>query len=301
MNEKLRAYLSGAPDLYPHALEARFPHVIARLVEAWPSPEHALALFEDLLVDKRGGRHGFPPEVAREIFRLSVAYDEQRGQPVERGDVWGEEKPRAEQSLELGAKDLASDMLRAAESGDTANLLLFLRAGMAADTRDERGWTPLMAASFQGNEAAAKLLIENGADPQARDRSGYAALHWAALKGALPVVELLSTRVDCNAKSESGLTALLQAAAGGHASAVRMLVAAGADTNLASNEGWTPLHKAVANGHPDVVQILLAAGASALAQHVSGATPMSLAVKSGREDILRILRGSDDAQTQQPR
>jgi uncharacterized protein len=294
LNEKLRAYLSAAPDLYPHELEARFPHVVQRIVEAWPSPELALALFEDLLVDKRGGRQGFPPGIAREIFRLSVAYDEQREKPVERGDVWGEENPRAEQAFdELGAKDLASDMLRAAEGADTSKLLLFLKAGMAADTRDERGWTPLMAASFQGNEAAAKMLIENGADPQARDRSGYVALHWAALKGALPVVELLAPRVDCNAKSQSGLTPLLQAAAEGHAPAVRMLVAAGADANLASNEGWTPLHKAVANGHPDVVQILLAAGASVLAKHVSGATPMSIALKSGREDILRILRGAD--------
>ena len=298
MNEKLRAYLSGAPDLYPHELETRFPHVVQRIVDAWPSPELARALFEDLLVDKRGGRQGFPPGVAREIFRLSVAYDEQRGKPAESGDVWGAEKPREEQTLELGAKDLASDMLRAAESADTSNLLLFLKAGMAADTRDERGWTPLMAASFQGNEAAAKMLIENGADPQARDRSGYVALHWAALKGALPVVELLVPRVDCNAKSQSGLTPLLQAAAEGHASAVRMLVAAGADANLASNEGWTPLHKAVANGHPDVVQILLAAGASVLAKHVSGATPMSIALKSGREDILNILRGVDAPRAQ---
>lgn len=302
MNEKLAAYLSEAPDLYPHALEERFPHVIDKIVTAWPLPERAVAVFEELLVDKRGGRQGFPADVAREIFRLSVAYDELRvkplklayeglhGKPLEQPDVWGvEARERAVPQADANLKLRPSDLLRAAENPDTAPLLLFLKAGMTADTRDARDWTALMVACFHGNEAAAKLLLQCGADPEARDRGGYTPLHWAALKGLLPIIELLAPRADCNARSAAGLTPLLQAATGGHAAAVQALLAAGADPNLGSNEGWMPLHKAVMNGHLEVVRQLLAAGASALAEHSSGETPASLATKAGRDDILQLL------------
>ncbi|HUP94182.1 MAG TPA: ankyrin repeat domain-containing protein [Burkholderiales bacterium] len=305
MNEKLKSYLGDAPDLYPHALEARYPHVIEKILAAWPSPERAVAVFEELLVDKRGGRQGFPADVAREIFRLSVAYDELRvkplklayeglhGKSLEQRDVWGVEgRERGVPQADTNLKLRASDLFRAAENPDTSPLLLFLKAGMAADTRDARDWTSLMVASFHGNVDAAKLLIEYGADPQARDRGGYTPLHWAAMKGFLTIIELLAPRADCNARSAAGLTPLLQAATGGHTAGVQVLIAAGADPNVASNEGWTPLHKAVMNGHIEVVKLLLAAGASALAEHSSGDTPISLATKAAREDILEALRAA---------
>lgn len=301
MNEQLSSYLAAAPELYPHHLEERFPRLVTKLVSAWDSPEKAAAVFDDLLIDRRGGRQGFPPEIAREIFRLSVAYEKLRPLREERKDVWGDERSRATAELhELGLKPVAADMLRAAESGDAAQLLLFVKAGLAIDARDARDWTPLMVAAFNGNEAAAKLLIEHGADVYARDPGGYTPLHWAALKGYQEVVALIAKRTDVNTQSNSGLTPLLQAAANGHSAVVQLLLAAGANPELATNDGFTPLHKAVANGHAAAVRFLLAAGASVHARHSDGTTPMAIAAKKKRDDILQMLRMAERAAALKP-
>jgi uncharacterized protein len=295
LNERLSRYLRQQPELYPHKLEERFPRLIDKIADAWHSPEQAAVVFDELLVDKRGGRQGFPPEVAREIYRLSVAYDKLRGEPQASGDdIWAHERDQAIAELAgLGFRPVAGDMLRAAESGDVEKLRLFLRAGMMVDTRDSREWTPLMVASFHGNEAIAKLLIESGANPAACDRGGYTPLHWAALKGYAQVVALIAARSDVNVQSTSGLTALLQAAAAGHVAAAQVLLDAGAEVNLPTREGWTPLHKAVANGHTEMVRLLLKHAADIRAQHDDGSTPLSLAAEKGKSPlILRLLKGS---------
>jgi hypothetical protein len=296
MNPALQHYLALTPDLYPHELEARFPRIIDSIVAAWPSPEQATAVFEDLLVDRRGSREGFPPSIAREIFQLSIGYEKLRAAAKEPGDVWSHEREQAQASLaELGMRVIPSDMLRAAERGDASRLELFLKAGMSVDARDSRDWTPLMVAAFHGNEAAARLLIESGANPAARDRAGYTPLHWAALKGYGDVVRLVVDRMDCNVQSASGLTPLLQAAAAGHTVVMELLLRAGADPDLASTEGWTPLHKAVANGHADAVTVLLNAGATVDVRHTDGTTPLALGVKIKRGDIVRLLKSEQSA------
>jgi ankyrin repeat protein len=292
MNDLLSRCLRQQPDLYPHKLDERFPRLVEKIASAWHSPELAAAVFEELLVDRRGGRQGFPPEIAREIYRLSVAHDQLRGLPQDGSDVWAHEREQAVTELaELGFRPVAGDMLRAAESGDADKLRVFLRAGMPVDTRDARDWTPLMVASFNGNESVAKLLIENGANPTACDRGGYTPLHWAALKGYAQVVAIIAARIDVDVQSTSGFTALLQAAAAGHVAAAQVLIGAGADVNLGTREGWTPLHKAVANGHTEVVRLLLKSGADIRALHDDGSTPLSIAAEKGRSPlILRLLR-----------
>ena len=78
MSEQLMQHLavSGAEELYPRHVEARFPHVVKRIAEAWQSPPKALAIFDELLIDRRGSRQGFPPESALELLRLSTKYQE---------------------------------------------------------------------------------------------------------------------------------------------------------------------------------------------------------------------------------
>ncbi len=60
MNEKLKGYLGQYMDKYPHALEAKYPRILERVAEAWDSPDKTAAYFTELLIDKRGGRQGFP-------------------------------------------------------------------------------------------------------------------------------------------------------------------------------------------------------------------------------------------------
>ena len=65
------------PTLRPMHLCNAFPRVANRIALAWSDPDLADSVFNDLLLDRRGNRKGFPPAVASEILRLH-AYHEQR-------------------------------------------------------------------------------------------------------------------------------------------------------------------------------------------------------------------------------
>lgn len=53
----------------------RFPRVVNQLCRAWDKPQQCNALFEDLLLDRRGDRQGFPREVAFELAALKNYYE----------------------------------------------------------------------------------------------------------------------------------------------------------------------------------------------------------------------------------
>lgn len=59
------------PDLRPRELSAQFPRLANALAAAWSDRGRALATLDGLLVDRRGGRRGLPPEVMGELQRLN--------------------------------------------------------------------------------------------------------------------------------------------------------------------------------------------------------------------------------------
>lgn len=66
-------------------IESRFPHVAKGLCESWGKPE-CQDYLDSLIIDKRGGRQGFPPEVSVELMMLyGIAEIELR-----QYDVWHE-------------------------------------------------------------------------------------------------------------------------------------------------------------------------------------------------------------------
>jgi ankyrin repeat protein len=297
MNEKLADYMKGFEQKYPHHLEARYGRVLDKIIELWGTPEID-GYFSELMLPDRIDRQGFPPEVASEIFELSVTYDAILKRAKDQNeDVWNIDHRAAKEEIEmLGWQYSRNAMLKSVESGNFDLCLLFLKAGMSVDSRDAREWTPLMVAAFNGNEEMAALLIKHGANVSAQDFGGYTPLHWAAFNGYGEVIRLLIDRgADANAKSKYGLTALLQAAARGHANVVDALIESGANPNVATDDGGTPLHKAVANGHKDVVVQLLQAGASRFARHRNGSTPFSLAQKGKYPEIFKLLRAASVA------
>jgi hypothetical protein len=87
----LLARLGEKANALPEQTLRLFPHVAARLTEVWGTPdgEHYL---QDLLVCDRPDRHGFPDDVASELFRLSVIHsavvEELAGGAS--GNAWGD-------------------------------------------------------------------------------------------------------------------------------------------------------------------------------------------------------------------
>ncbi|MGE5469863.1 MAG: hypothetical protein ACM3X0_03580 [Bacteroidota bacterium] len=57
------------------AIEARFPHISAKLRVFWGHPEF-VAYINSLFIDTRGGtRQGFPKEIALALWKLHQAHD----------------------------------------------------------------------------------------------------------------------------------------------------------------------------------------------------------------------------------
>ena len=54
----------------PRELASRYPHVINRMALLWGKRDLVDLYFDDLMVDRRGGRQGFPREVSQEILAL---------------------------------------------------------------------------------------------------------------------------------------------------------------------------------------------------------------------------------------
>jgi hypothetical protein len=91
LNRSAEAWLQTLPEtMRPLATARGFPRILNRLARYWDSPGMVDQIFDDLLVDRRGGRKGFPPNVLDELRALygwhrakhpQVESDRWRGEP----------------------------------------------------------------------------------------------------------------------------------------------------------------------------------------------------------------------------
>jgi hypothetical protein len=61
--------------LRPRETATRFPRIANHLAKVWSTPQPCRAYFDELLLDARGGRQGFPVAVALELAALKNHYD----------------------------------------------------------------------------------------------------------------------------------------------------------------------------------------------------------------------------------
>ncbi len=288
-NAKLAEVYRDTPDKYPYVLEQRYARIANRIAELWLTPQLD-RYFDELLVDKRGGRQGFAADVMADLMGLygkhTAIVSANAKDPL---DPWGFEAMRRELH-EMGIDFTPKRMMRAIEKGDVRVLEKLIRAGMDVNHIDDGGWTPLMVAAFNGQEQAALMLIDAGATVNARDRSGYSPLHWAAMNGYVQAaMVLLRKGAIVNLQNNFGWTPLLHAASRGHHHIVKLLLENDAHPDLPDKEGWTPLHKAAVNGHCEAVEALLDGGANQNLKHKDGATPLVLATEKGHRDVRAVL------------
>lgn len=293
MHPVLAEYFEKKPDLYPTALESKYSRVFNKIIAMWGTQsleEH----FNDLIVDKRGGRKGFPPDVAADIILLSRLHErllQSAGMKQEQApaDPWGDEKLRhklATEQIEYNKQGF----LTAVERGNERAVRLFLNAGVKPDEKDALGVTPLIKAAMFNRAAVAGLLIKAKADVNTANLQGYTPLHWAAAKGFLEIVEmLLANGAGVDPRTTLGLTPLMQAAMAGHARVCDALIAKGAGVNEGDKHGATALHKAVNDGHVAVTEILVAAGADPKKGDEKGVTPLAIAQRKKNPQMIALL------------
>jgi ankyrin repeat protein len=290
MHPTLAKYFEGGREqFYPRALEEKFARIFNKIMGMWGNPELDVYL-DGLMVDKRGGRKGFPMDVMNDILLLSRMHQQVLAKMGAQG--------RGAFSSEAVKRELQNEKLeyspagffRAIELGNERAVRLFMSSGIDTKMVNGSGWTLLTAAAVAGNLKAAHDLINAGADVNYRDPQGYTPLHWAAFKGFPRVTELLLSKgAEVNVHSKLGLTPLAQAAVCGHEEIVRMLLGAGADVNAVDNEGWTALHKAAADGHVGVVKLLLAAGADREATNARKQSAATLAKQRKHAAVVAAL------------
>jgi hypothetical protein len=80
-------WLQSLPrDVRPSNLANRYPRICNRMAERWKYPDLMMTYFDDLLMDRRGGRQGLPLTIAIEISALKEHH--QATISATKDDVW---------------------------------------------------------------------------------------------------------------------------------------------------------------------------------------------------------------------
>lgn len=309
MNQRLIRILGGTTQHYPYALESKYPRILETIMSLWDEDEID-RYFVELLVSNRGDRTGFPPDVAAEIMHLSLVHAAQEP-PDKLKDIWDASSdsfvnftPHPETDWIDTAQQIKNEIAKqglactpegffeAAEAGNRTAVALFIEAQKNTEIRDNRGWTPLMAAAFNGRSEIVSLLIQHDADVNALDLGSNSVLHWAAFGGHVACTRLLiEHHAKINAKNNFGWTPLMQAVARNHPDIAMLLINSGANLDSAADDGYTALHKAAASGYREIVRLLIEQGADQTLKTRDGDTAKNLATKNRQEEVIGLLAG----------
>lgn len=83
---RTREWIESLPsEVRPKALHVRYARIANLMCSTWETPKEARQYFDDLLVDRRGGRQGFAPDVLQDIKTLSEYFEAVQAQ---RGKHW---------------------------------------------------------------------------------------------------------------------------------------------------------------------------------------------------------------------
>ena len=75
LSERARELVSALDEsLRPTVLAARYPRILNKVAELWRRPTLMDRYFDELLMDDRGGRQGFPLNILLELTTLKEHY-----------------------------------------------------------------------------------------------------------------------------------------------------------------------------------------------------------------------------------
>ena len=144
------------------------------------------------------------------------------------------------------------------QSGNTENIKLQLEYNPnLVNSKDARGFTPLIFATYFDKDDIAKILIDHNADVDARDASGNTALIGVAFKGNVEIAGfLIENGADINATNKKGISPLIFAVMYNQNSIVDLLIKRGSDRMVKDAEGKTASDYAQEKGFSEVLKLL---------------------------------------------
>lgn len=125
------------------------------------------------------------------------------------------------------------------------------------NSKDSRGFTPLIFATYFDNKAATKMLLDHNVDIDAQDGTGNTALIGVSFKGNVELAELLLTHgANVNAKNNLGTTPLIFASMYNQEAVIKLLLKNGADKLEQDQEGKTAFDHAKEKGFDNLMGLL---------------------------------------------
>ncbi|MGZ3157758.1 MAG: hypothetical protein ACXU7D_00825 [Burkholderiaceae bacterium] len=89
VTKEVMAWLAQLPpEVRPRALAIQYPRIFNKIAELWARPLLCEKYLDELLMDERGTRKGFPPDVATELTVLKTHFNATAN--VQHFDVWGQ-------------------------------------------------------------------------------------------------------------------------------------------------------------------------------------------------------------------
>ncbi|WP_057916457.1 ankyrin repeat domain-containing protein [Lysobacter antibioticus] len=164
-------------------------------------------------------------------------------------------------------QELTEYLFEAARVGDADLIRTLAKSGVDLDARNEKGFTPLILATYHGRDAAVQALLQAGASPNVADgERGNTALMGALFRGVDDAVRRLldDPRTQVNQRNSAGQTAAMYAALFSRDQWLDALAKRGADFSLQDDSG------------ADAEQLARRQGRNELAERLSGL------VKEGR-------------------
>lgn len=238
---------------YPYCLEARFNHVLNMIDTLWDTPEID-DYFSDLIIDKRGGRQGFPNDAMDEILMLRSLRELETLRRAESSND-------AIQLLKSRGISLnKSEFFKALINGEKEIIDLFIRSTFNIHIKDDQGIPPIIIAMKKGYTVIASILLNAGSDINAYDKMGITPLMIACGKPTQSYKEL-----------------------------AELLINKGAIINVRDKLGYTPLLLSLSGGNSEIAELLIEKGADVFAQTRNRENALSLAEKLGNTRIIELL------------
>ena len=124
-----------------------------------------------------------------------------------------------------------------------------------ANTVNEKGFTPLILASYHHNLDAARILLNYGADVNALSDMGTALMAATYKKDLEMVTLLIEHGANVNLKDVNGTTALHLACIFNAAPIAKILIKNKANMNSKDQKSKTPLDYAILNNNIEIIKL----------------------------------------------
>lgn len=240
-------------DAYPYALEEKFDRILVIIEKLWGTPEIE-DYFTDLIIDRRGGRQGFPKDVLDDILRLR---DFHHADILRRANARDMALAELKQ---LGIPLTDEEFIKAVENGDRRLVDLFIQSTFNIHIKTPGMDSPLLTAIKKGYTVIANMLVKAGVEVNDYDKLGETPLS-----------------LTCGKNTE------------GCVSIAKNLILRGAFINERNGQGYTPLMQSITAGTDEVAELLIEKRADVKAGTRSGITPLSLALEKRNVHIAQLL------------